>query len=361
MKRILFTILSLQFFCFAKSQFVSDIDSVKLLAAKSTSDSAKVSLYAALSFTYTFLQVDSSIAYGQKAIRIARELKYKKGEAAGMFSYGWALWASGNYDKAIEAALKSLNLYKDLKNDEKEITCYEALAVFYRDAGEYPDALKNGRLSKNLFESTIITGDLTPNQPYTTIASIFSLTNHIDSASIYVAKAYELEKVEHNLSGYTLDILGMIEAQKKNYQKALDYYHAVYPGAVKLKNYFDIADTYALIAGVYHETGNIDSSTWYAKEVLNKPELSIFRRAVLDALTILAQNYRLKHNNDSALKYLDLRIARNDSMFNKEKARAIQSLTFNEQLRQQEIESNRLEFQNKLKLFHQQYAELRPT
>ena len=98
--------------------------------SKSTSDTAKVSLYAALSFTYSFLQVDSSIAYAQKAVRIARELKYKEGEAAGMFSYGWALWASGNYDKAIEAALKALNLYKELKNDYKVIATYEELALF---------------------------------------------------------------------------------------------------------------------------------------------------------------------------------------------------------------------------------------
>jgi two-component system NtrC family sensor kinase len=351
MKRILLTILLLQFFSFAESQMMVDIDSGKLWVGKSSSDTAKVSLYAALSFTYCFLQVDSSIAYAQKAIRLARELKYKEGEAAGMFSYGWALWASGNYDKAIEAALKSLNLYKDLKNDYRMIATYEALANFYRDAGDYEEALKYGRLSKNLFESTIDSRKFLGVYPYTTIGSIFILTNQIDSASFYLAKAYEREKEEQYLTGYMLDRLGNIEAQKKNYQKALDYYHAVFPYAFRFKNYFDIADTYALIASVYQETGNMDSSTWYAKEVLSKPELSIFSKPVLDALTILAQNYRLNKNNDSALKYLELRIARNDSLFNKEKARAVQNLTFSEQLRQQEIEANRIQFQNKLKLF----------
>ena len=203
----------------------------------------------------------------------------------------------------------------------------------------------------NLFELTSVSRKLHGVFPYTTIGSVFSIKNQIDSASFYLDKAYEWEKADHYLSGYTLDRLGTLETQKKNYQKALDYFHAVLPDAVRLKNYFDIADTYALIAGVYHETGNIDSSTWYAKEVLNKPDLSIFRRPVLDALTILAQNYRLKHNNDSALKYLELRIATNDSLFNKEKARAVQNLTFNEQLRQQEVETNRIQFQNKLTLY----------
>ena len=32
-----------------------------------------------------------------------------------MASYGSALWLSGNYDKAIEIAIKALNLYRDLQ------------------------------------------------------------------------------------------------------------------------------------------------------------------------------------------------------------------------------------------------------
>ena len=67
MKRILFTILLLQLFSFAESQMMVDLDSGKLLVAKSTSDTAKVSLYAALSFTYSFLQVDSSIILCSKS------------------------------------------------------------------------------------------------------------------------------------------------------------------------------------------------------------------------------------------------------------------------------------------------------
>ena len=251
MKRLLVTILLLQFFSFAESQLVSNIDSAKLLAANSTSDTAKVSLYAAISFTYCFLQVDSSIAYAQKAIRMASELKFIGGEAAGMFSYGWALWASGNYDKAIEATLKSLNLRKDLKNDDKMIANYEALAIFYKDAGDYEEALKYARLSKDLFEATIVSRKLPGVFPYTTVGLIFSVKNQLDSASFYLAKAYEREKAEQFLTGYTLDRLGTIETQKKNYQKALDYYYAVFPYAIRVKNYFDIADTYNLIAGVY--------------------------------------------------------------------------------------------------------------
>ena len=75
---------------------------------------------------------------------------------------------------------------------------------------------------------------------------------------------------------------------------------------------------------------------------------SFFSRGVLDAMTILAQDYKLKNQNDSAIKYLELSIALKNSLFNKEKTRAIQSLTFNEQLQQQEIEAARKSIKTRL-------------
>ena len=77
-----------------------------------------------------------------------------------MFYYGWAMWASGNYDKAIEASLKSLNLFRDLKNYDQINRVYEELAVFYRDAGDFGQALKYAKLSRNLYDSLIVSHSL---------------------------------------------------------------------------------------------------------------------------------------------------------------------------------------------------------
>ena len=79
------------------------------------------------------------------------------------------------------------------------IATYEALANFYRDAGDYEEALKYGRLSMNLFESTIVSRKLYGVYAYATMGSIFVFTNQIDSASFYLAKAYEREKAEQNV------------------------------------------------------------------------------------------------------------------------------------------------------------------
>jgi len=322
-----------------------------LLLDNTNQDTTKVNLNAGLSLSYAFLQPDSGIKYAQKAISLAREIQYKKGEAAGFYSYGWALWSSANYDKAIEASFRTLNLYKALKDDEKLSGSYMQLAVFYRDAGDFAQALRYGMLSNNLVDS-LNAVHITPMfNPLQTIASIYGFTNQVDSMSLYGEKSYEREKGKSNfISGYTYQILGGVEAKRKNYQKALDYYYSAIHNGTIVKNNIDIAFTYTFIAKLYQETGNMDSSIWYARATLNR-EFSRINRAVLEALSILAQDYRLTKNNDSTLIYLELHAALNDSLFNKQKATAIQNLTFNEELRQREMEAARIQYKNQVKLY----------
>lgn len=347
LKKFLLAILVLQSCSLVNAQhYYPKPDSLKLLLNK-INDTSKVLLLADLGVSYTFLQVDTGISYAQKAISLARQLNYKKGEAAGMASYGWALWGSGNYDKAIEMGLKSLNLYKSLEDHQMMASVYNELTVFYRDAGDYRQALNYGFLFKNLLDS------LHFYESSLQIGSIYLFTNQIDSASFYFQKFYELEKKEgrHALGGYPLDMLGNVEAKKKNYEGALSYYWSGIPNAITNKNYLDVIYFYNGIAHLYQETGNIDSSIYYAKEVLNKWRFTSFQRGVFDAVTTLARDYKLKNRDDSAIRYLELSIALNDSLFNKEKTRAIQNLTFNEQLQQQEIEAAKIRYQNQVKMY----------
>jgi two-component system, NtrC family, sensor kinase len=353
MRRVYFTILLLQLFSFAESQIrLQNVDSLKSDLDKTTPDTTKVLLYSELGFSYTFSQPDSAIRYAQKAILLVSRIPYKKGEAAAFFSYGWALWSSANYDKAIEAALRGLNLYKDLKDDERLDRSYVQLAVFYRDAGDPVQAIRYGMLSINLFDSLSAVHKTPMINPFQTIASIYVFSNQLDSASLYGAKSYELEKRRGNfISGYTYQILGGVEFKMKHYQRALDYYYSAIHVATTVKNNLDIAFSYSFIASLYQETGLLDSSIWYAKAILNNRELSRISRAVFEALSILTQDYRAMKKNDSTLKYMELQVALNESMFNKQKAAAIQNLTFSEELRLREMETAGIQYKNQLKLY----------
>jgi len=323
------------------------LGSLKLSLIKAQDDTAKFPLLVELSNTYVINQADSSIHYAQRAISLARKLNYKRGEAAAMQSYGNALWASANYDKAIEIALKALNLSRDLQDIKMIASSYIQLAVLYEDIGDYGLALKYGFLSKNLFESLDIIG---PPQS-SIIAHIYILTNQIDSASFYIKEASDTLK-RHNLEmGWVQQCFGDIELKKKNYKKALGYYWSGVPIAINYLNFLDLVYLYNRVAALYYEVGNIDSSVFYAKEALNVSQFTSLKRGAFDAITVLAKDYKLKNQNDSTIKYLELSVALNDSLFNKEKTQAIQNLSFNEQLQQQEIEAARVKYQNQVKMY----------
>jgi len=330
----------------APKAFYEYVDSVQLLLSKANDDTAKVMLLIELSDDYLVYQADTSIRYAQRAISLARQLNYKKGDAQGMYMYGYALWISGIYDKAIEIALKALNLYKGLQDVKMIAGTYLQLAVLYRDIGDYNQALKYGFLSKKTFDPLI----LPPGQSLI-ISSIYLLTNQIDSASFYTKEASDMLKQNKIESANLQDLFGDVEAKKKNYQEALSYYWSGIPIAINQVNYLDLVYLYNSIAQLYYETGNIDSSVYYAKKVLNVSQFTSYQRGAFEAFTILTKDYKLNHQNDSAIKYLELSIALNDSLFSKEKTRAIQNLTFNEQLQQQEKAQQQKEFQNKIKLY----------
>ncbi|MDQ6764008.1 MAG: tetratricopeptide repeat protein, partial [Bacteroidota bacterium] len=240
------------------------VDSAKLSLSKANDDTAKVLLLIELSSDYLVYQADTSISYAQRAISLARQLNYKKGEAQGMWIYGYALWIAGNYDKAIEVALKALDLYKGLQDVKMIAGTYLQLAVLYRDIGDYNQALKYVFLSKKTFDPLI----LPPGQSLI-LSSIYLLTNQIDSASFYIKEASDLAKQYQIESGDLQDVFGDIEVKEKNYKKALSYYWSGIPIAINQVNYLDLVYLYNSIAQLYYETGNIDSSVYYAKKVLN--------------------------------------------------------------------------------------------
>ena len=96
-------------------------------------------------------------------------------------------------------------------------------------------------------------------------------------------------------------------------------------------------DNYNGAANTFKKEGQLDSSIFYANKVLELSKEAHFPVGKLEALNLLSDVYKLKHNTDSVVKYLQLGIQTKDSMFNTKKVVEIQNIAFSEQLRQQEI------------------------
>jgi signal transduction histidine kinase len=99
-----------------------------------------------------------------------------------------------------------------------------------------------------------------------------------------------------------------------------------------------------------HE-GKRDSSLQFANKALvvaqqlNSPDL------LLRACKALAELYRSSNYNDSTVKYQELIIKINESLFNLKKAQQFQNIDFDEQQRKQQIEDAKLAYRIKLRMY----------
>jgi signal transduction histidine kinase len=102
---------------------------------------------------------------------------------------------------------------------------------------------------------------------------------------------------------------------------------------------------------LFNKTVQLDSAIFYAQKVRRSGGESTELKNMAEALTNLEYAYKLKGNKDSLLKYMELSHNFKDSIYSKEKNKELQSITFNDQLKQQEIIKAQLKYKSKVQLF----------
>jgi tetratricopeptide (TPR) repeat protein len=316
----------------------------RFLALKVKADTSKVNFLGRLSYTYTFNQADKAVLYARQGIRLAQQLGYKEGMAYCTQSLAMALWAFGNYSNALLVGLSALHIYEELKDWKNIGLTYYILANIYRDFGDYKRALVDVKKGFEIYER-LGTSDIIG---YAITGSIYDLQDQLDSASFYVEKAVELDKkLNKGNWGWLYFLQGNIHRKNKKYDSALYYYRTALP----LVGNKDIVETYNGIAILYKETRKLDSSIYYATEVLQRWKFVSYQRGILQSANILADAYKEINQRDSAIKYLELSVTMNRNMFNQENERDIQNIAFNEQVRQHDILQQKTQSRNRLIMY----------
>lgn len=325
-----------------------NVDSLELLLRDAKEDTIKANILGELSFRSAFNQPDKGLLYAKRGLNLSQKLNHKRGMASAHNGMSWCLWAKGFYNNSLYEALKALYLYEEVKDNERIAWMYLVLANVYRDIGDYSRALENARKSIQKYNSL----HLSAKAPIAVAGSTYELQNQLDSAQHYVQKAYALDlKETQGKWGWLPYLLGNIQAKLKNYDAALSLYRKALPLAIEGNINKDVADIYNGMSTVFLETSHVDSAIYYTNEVLRIRTSTAYQKGALQAATILAEAYKKRNEKDSAVKYLELSVALNNELFNLEKERDIQNLTFNEQLRQEEIVKERQQFQSKLRLY----------
>ena len=308
---------------------------VQLLKAE-TRDTVQVQLLEKIARTYSLSRPDSALIMAQKGLKLARKIKYLKGEAACLNVVGSILGNMGNYAKALETHLQVLKIRESINDQAKMLVTYINIGNVYSDQGDLRKSLIYYFKAKTIAQSTQPDNALLP---MVNIGDCYEELNQLDSAYFFTYQAYKMAvRLEQTdiVSG-TLNNLGNIYSKMGKSVVALKYYRRSLIDYTTENDDLGVAEVSIEMAYLFKKLNQPDSALHYGIHSLAAAKRGDFAKVILDASSFLSDLYEKMGRLDSAFAYQKITIASKDSLFGQEKVKALQSLGFAEQIRQQEI------------------------
>ena len=329
MKKIYFIILLYGFSANLFGQAFK-ADSLLKIISDSMNDSVRIDAMTDLYDLYESHSADSNMFYAQEVLQIGQNRKITSIEAFGYAEIGYAFLRLNNKAKGYEYVLKALKI---AEHDNKP----RVLAAMYLLMGNFktgPPAIADFKKAIALWESA---GD-TRHYGFNNLAGAYMRTAQYDSALIFATRGYQVAlRAKYDIvMPYILLNLGQIYEGLKNPELALTYYRLGLDDAKAKQSNRLLQRAFIRLAIFYKNTGVVDSNFFYSKKAFDISISEAISWVIIPAYS-LYDIYIKQNKTDSALKYLHIYISAKDSLTIIEEVQKMQSLGFEEDLRQKEL------------------------
>ncbi|MET0461615.1 MAG: tetratricopeptide repeat protein [Chitinophagaceae bacterium] len=320
-----------------------EIDSFQRLIRSETNDSIRVELINALARVYVTNRPDTALKLSQEGLVLAKKMNVPLLHAKSLNSMGGVMWAIGDFPKALEYYLESLKVAEDIRDNELIAKVTSNIGNVYAALGDEETAVRYTKNSINIW-------DMASNPKGRCVAVLnlgdsYENLNMLDSARLYTTQANDLANKlkDTDLIAISLCNLGNIYQKMAQPAIAMSYYRASMPLCEEAGNMGGVSEVSIGMAELFKLNNQHDSAEAYAKHSFAVSKKAGFMPDLLRASEFLANHYKSNRNIDSAFAYMQQMVAFKDTMFNNEKARQVQVLSFQESIRQQQLEAQRIE------------------
>ncbi|MCF8304455.1 MAG: tetratricopeptide repeat protein [Bacteroidales bacterium] len=387
------------------------VDSLLQELNRPVKDTNKVKAYQQLAWQLKSSNPDTAIYYALKGIDLAKELDYKGGIAGIFNDMGVINYYQGNYDKAIEFYNKALEINKERENLSAQAYGYNNLGIVFSRKGDYAKTIEFYQKALKIYED--LNNEKWMADLYNNIGIIHYYQKNYDKAIDYYKKTIDIRKrlnqkkklancyqnlggvyyqkenlekahqyYENALTTYKVlndprglagaySNLGIILREREDYESAIQYYTKALEINKSLEDKSGIARTLGNMAALFKISADslsaVDKHSLSLAQINTKKEkyyskaMDYATQAVsiakeLDAFNTLSHQYeilmevnRKLNNPGQALEYADLYIATRDSLFNKEKTKAIEEMEarYQAEKKQQQIDLQQAEIAEK--------------
>jgi len=319
------------------SSLVYRMKAIELLPQSADStmmDTTIVRILAGLGSAYMFHNLDSAMLFSTRALDYARRLNDRWGEAAALWSYGENLRLNGEALKALEMLFQALSISRDLGEESFETQCIMFIGITYNTLGESRTGLEF--MLRGVRQATEY--DFKPLRAFmlSNIGDAYEKLNILDSALDYQLRAKaasdSMKALMSPLGAEIYVSLAKIYAKRGNFDLARNYlYDAAY-----VNDYLNLAPSQYLLANLYYEHGEIDSSLFYARLGFVNAQKSRGKTTAMDASRLLAKIFKRRSMIDSAFYYQSIALTFTDSLFSPQKFRKLQSVVADEEYKKNE-------------------------
>lgn len=375
----------------------SIIDNLNLQLRTEKLDTNKAKILYKLSYQYQSYKPDSALILAQQSYSISIKNNFPKGISGALGQIAGAFNRLGNYPKALEYYLKQIVIDEQASIPYNIAADYINIALVYTNEKDFFNALNYSFKA----DSIINANQLKEISLYSlmNIGDTYEKKNMLDSALFYTTKCLtnatdlkeelikkirglndltkinantkdqqeyltdykqtyfsdEINKTNNDIAqcdgmiGTLFNNLGNIFYKKNNFSSAFYNYQKALPSLEKMQDFNLLSECKTGLAKIYKNSGNNDSAMSAAREAFKISYTNGLLSPAMNTSKLLAQLFEDKNELDSAFYYQSIVLGLKDSIENTEKAKQVQSITSEEQIRQKEIVLQKEEEEEKRK------------
>jgi len=306
-------------------------------------DSNVVKSYWYISNAYKDSRPDSALLYAQTGLRLAEKTMYKNGEELMLLQLAFAYQQVGDFPKALKYELDYLKIVESKNDNVKLSDAYLNIANLVHLEGNHSKALvylkKAERLSvQGHFENI--------KEIYINLTDVYEKSNDLKNAFAYASVSLNnaLKNKDTAYIGMSYNNMGNVYLKWGRQKEAGFCFQTGIPFLKRsLENSF-LCESYLGLAKIKGFQQQTDSAIYYTKSaavIANSAELN---QQYLWACEMLSKYYADRKQVDSAFHYQTITMLIKDSVFNTDKAKQVQILDIEEDIRQKELaETARIE------------------
>ncbi|HET9825252.1 MAG TPA: tetratricopeptide repeat protein [Chitinophagaceae bacterium] len=307
-------------------------------------DSIRSVILWTISQTYAYVSNDSFVHYAQRNYLFSKQHKStlpKDAEVRALSNLANSYWWAGNYPDSKEAYFKTLALAEQLRDTMLIADANVKIAMVNRNAGDFRQAIIYYSIGEKLARQTanddiLLEVLVDKGKSYEELGILDSAYNCLQEC---LAKIYS--KYKKDVHGGVQAEMGIIYSKMGRKDLAEGFFRKSFQLNIEEKSIRLLARAYCEYAEHLDRFHHVDSAIFYASKALRLDQRFNLLVQQLRASTLLTKLYKRENKIDSAFRYQSLMIETRDSVFSREKINRLQTLDFNEKLRQEELESTK--------------------